>query len=43
MKHLAKQRAGKKRLKERSIGNVTIPTSAFYTVLGGSEGKRKAS
>ncbi|KAK4700560.1 hypothetical protein P7C70_g5688, partial [Phenoliferia sp. Uapishka_3] len=41
MKHLAKQRAGKKRLKERSIGNVTIPTSAFFTVLGGQEGKRK--
>ncbi|KAL8277389.1 hypothetical protein RQP46_010229 [Phenoliferia psychrophenolica] len=43
MKHLAKQRAGKKRLKERSIGNVTIPTSAFFTVLGGQEGKRKTS
>ncbi|KAM0746804.1 GTP-binding protein lepa [Meredithblackwellia eburnea MCA 4105] len=41
MKHLAKQKAGKKRLKERSIGNVTIPTSAFFTVLGGKEGQRK--
>lgn len=41
MKQLAKQRVGKKRLKERSIGRVTIPTSAFFTVLGGQEGKKK--
>lgn len=42
MKHLAKQREGKKRLKERSIGRVSIPTSAFFAVLGGVSGKRKA-
>lgn len=40
-KKLAKQREGKKRLKERSVGRVSIPTEAFYTVLGGQEGRRK--
>ncbi|GAA5910361.1 hypothetical protein JCM8208_006021 [Rhodotorula glutinis] len=41
MKHLAKQKAGKARLKERSIGRITIPTEAFHAVLGGQEVKRK--
>ncbi|SCZ93847.1 BZ3500_MvSof-1268-A1-R1_Chr6-3g08923 [Microbotryum saponariae] len=47
MKLLAKQKDGKKKLKERSIiyftdsGRVTIPTSAFFAVLGGQQGKRK--
>ncbi|BGP46851.1 Translation factor guf1 mitochondrial [Rhodotorula kratochvilovae] len=41
MKHLAKQKAGKARLKERSIGRITIPTEAFHAVLGGAEIKRK--
>lgn len=43
MKKLVKQREGKKRLKERSIGRVSIPTEAFYTVLGGPESRRKKS
>ncbi|BGP06859.1 Translation factor guf1 mitochondrial [Rhodotorula toruloides] len=42
MKLLAKQKAGKQRLKERSIGNVTIPVKAFHAVLGGQEMKRKS-
>ncbi|KDE07095.1 GTP-binding protein LepA [Microbotryum lychnidis-dioicae p1A1 Lamole] len=41
MKLLAKQKDGKKKLKERSIGRVTIPTSAFFAVLGGQQSKRK--
>lgn len=41
LKLLAKQKEGKKRLRERSIGNVSLPMTAFYTVLGGVEGKRK--
>ncbi|GAA5858517.1 hypothetical protein JCM1840_001239 [Sporobolomyces johnsonii] len=41
MKLLAKQKSGKARLKERSIGRVTIPTEAFFSVLGGQEAKRK--
>ncbi|GAA6011004.1 hypothetical protein JCM11491_005904 [Sporobolomyces phaffii] len=41
MKLLAKQKTGKARLKERSIGRVTIPTEAFFSVLGGQESKRK--
>ncbi|GJN87534.1 hypothetical protein Rhopal_000488-T1 [Rhodotorula paludigena] len=41
MKLLAKQKVGKARLKERSIGRVTIPTEAFHAVLGGQEVKRK--
>ncbi|GAA5965172.1 hypothetical protein JCM8115_005376 [Rhodotorula mucilaginosa] len=41
MKLLAKQKVGKARLKERSIGRVTIPTEAFHAVLGGQEIKRK--
>jgi translation elongation factor EF-4 len=41
MKLLAKQRVGKRRLKERNIGRVVIPTGAFFTVLGGQEGKKK--
>lgn len=32
MKMQHKQKVGKARLKERSIGNVVIPTSAFFTV-----------
>ncbi|GAA5929774.1 GTPase GUF1 [Sporobolomyces koalae] len=43
MKLLAKQKTGKARLKERSIGRVTIPTEAFFSVLGGQESKRKGS
>lgn len=42
MKHLVKQREGKKRLKERSIGRVSIPTSAFLSVFGNVAGRRKA-
>lgn len=42
-KHLAKQRAGKQRLKERSVGRISIPTEAFFSVLGGREGKKKDS
>ncbi|ORY73253.1 hypothetical protein BCR35DRAFT_293843 [Leucosporidium creatinivorum] len=41
LKLLAKQKEGKKRLRERSIGNVTIPLKSLYTVLGGQEHKRK--
>ncbi|GAA5861347.1 hypothetical protein JCM8547_006100 [Rhodosporidiobolus lusitaniae] len=41
MKLLAKQKKGKALLKERSIGRVTIPTEAFFSVLGGQEVKRK--
>ncbi|GAA5828334.1 hypothetical protein JCM11251_006202 [Rhodosporidiobolus azoricus] len=41
MKLLAKQKKGKAALKERSIGRVTIPTEAFFSVLGGVEQKRK--
>lgn len=41
MKHLVKQREGKKRLKERSIGRVSIPTSAFFAVLGGATASRR--
>ncbi|GAA6001958.1 hypothetical protein JCM10207_003011 [Rhodosporidiobolus poonsookiae] len=41
MKLLAKQKRGKAALKERSIGRVTIPTEAFFSVLGGQELKRK--
>ncbi|GAA5940776.1 hypothetical protein JCM10213_004310 [Rhodosporidiobolus nylandii] len=41
MKLLAKQKKGKALLKERSIGRVTIPTEAFFSVLGGQEQKRK--
>ncbi|GAA6027916.1 hypothetical protein JCM8097_001780 [Rhodosporidiobolus ruineniae] len=42
-KVMAKQKRGKALLKERSIGRVTIPTEAFFSVLGGTEMKRKGS
>ncbi|KAK4058550.1 Translation factor guf1 mitochondrial [Microbotryomycetes sp. JL221] len=41
LKLLAKQKEGKKKLRERSIGNVTLPVKSFFAVLGGIEGKRK--
>ncbi|KAK4053498.1 Translation factor guf1 mitochondrial [Microbotryomycetes sp. JL201] len=41
LKLLAKQKEGKKKLRERSIGNVTLPVKSFFAVLGGVEGKRK--
>lgn len=34
-KHLQKQKEGKRRLKERSIGRVSIPNDAFLSVLSG--------